>query len=73
MKIYEYWKCRPKLHSSDAADYLFAVIAEDGLQADRIFQKMENEEFDNSFYIKRERNDMCGMVVSPVANFGCLS
>ena len=73
MKIYEYWKCRPKLHPSDAAEYLFAVIATDNRQADRIFEKMECAEFDENFYVRRERSDMCGMVCQPLANFGCLA
>ena len=73
MKIYEYWKFRPRLHPNDAADYLFAVIAMDEGQADRIFEKMEGDAFDNDFYCRRERSDMCGMVFNPLGSFGSLA
>lgn len=66
MKIYEYSQFRPMLHSNDTSDYLFAVTATDPDHADRIFKAQQGDDFDSSFYHRKERLICGGLVFKPI-------
>ena len=69
MKIYEYSQFRPMLHPNDSADYLFAVTAINPEHADRIFKAIQGDDFDSSFYHRRERDISFGLVFKPIGSW----